>query len=225
MSQSNQAETLAKPVQTFFVLVKPDGYENATSIKLMILDAFLNEGEQAKIEFEQTITPGIISQTGTVTRQTIFNHYDKPDKWLTDYGQKIVTARLGIYATKDDWVALQVGKSIPEALADYMMSGHMQAMIFTSTAEKTFEIARTVLGDVDPSKADPESIRGKYSKDSFAKAWIDPNGPRAIHNVCHCSDSLGEAEREIRIFLGYKVLNKFFPKERTSPIYDACCEE
>lgn len=210
----------------FLVLVKPDGIIYTGRFRQMFLDAFLKAGELANIEFTKTL------KDGETSKQNIFYHYNKPDDWLKKYGKKILIARnqLPEDSIIDHWSALQVGKSIPEALADYMTNGEMWAIVFSSTAENTFEIARKVLGDVDPSKADPKSIRGKYSKDSFYAAWTDENGPRAIRNVCHCSDSLLEAEREIRIFLGDEVANKFFPKEislpiYSSPIYDACEEE
>ncbi len=208
MSTTNLVQ---KSLQTFFVLVKPDGVDSVGKIRQMFLDAFLKGKEQANIEFFEEITPAIIKGVGKFTKDMILAHYAKPDPWLIKYGKKIISARTGVdIESISEELGLEEGKKIPDALADYMCSGSMWAFVFQSNAENTFDIARTVLGDVDPSKASPDSIRGKYSKDSFRLAWTDPLGARAIHNVCHCSDSQEEAEREIRLFLGDLEAGKYF---------------
>lgn len=61
------------------------------------------------------------------------------------------------------------------------------------------EIRRRV-GNTDPSKADPASIRARYSDDSFEKAAAEG---RIVRNVLHASDSPEEAWREISAWRKY----------------------
>lgn len=54
------------------------------------------------------------------------------------------------------------------------------------------QVWRDYLGETDPRKASPESIRGRYGK------VID----EGIFNVAHGSDSVESAEREIKLWFG-----------------------
>ena len=55
-------------------------------------------------------------------------------------------------------------------------------------------------GKTNPQEADPNSIRGKYSDDSYDKASA---GVRLVNNVIHASDSKESAERELKIWEKY----------------------
>lgn len=56
---------------------------------------------------------------------------------------------------------------------------------------------RTLIGATDPSKADQDSIRGKYGKDSFEKASKEK---RMINNLIHASDSIESYEKEVALW-------------------------
>ncbi len=200
-----------KPAQAFFVLVKPDGMANLRKITQMFFTAFSERDEKVKIGYFNTIFPSETLGFGQFTRETVCTHYAKPDSWLIKYGRKIIAERnLVLSENVSDEEALAEGKKIPEAIANYMCSGNMMAIIFSSTAENTFDIAREILGHTEPVQADSNSIRGKYSKDSFHAAWTEESSPRAIQNICHCSDSLEEAEREVTLYLGQEIADEYF---------------
>lgn len=200
-----------KPAQAFFVLVKPDGMPNLRKITQMFFTAFSEKGEKVEINYFNTISPSETTGFGQFTRETVCAHYAKPDTWLIKYGKKIIASRDSVDPRDvGDEEALIEGRKIPEAIADYMCSGDMMAIIFSSTAENTFDIAREILGHTEPVQADSNSIRGKYSKDSFHAAWTEESGPRAIQNICHCSDSLKEAEREVTLYLGQEIADEYF---------------
>ena len=57
-----------------------------------------------------------------------------------------------------------------------------------------------ICGVTDPAKCGPETIRGKYGTDSLEKAIAEKRTPK---NVIHRSDSISEAEREIKVWEQY----------------------
>ncbi len=66
--------------------------------------------------------------------------------------------------------------------------------------ENIREVFDKLIGATDPSKADLNSIRARYSDDSFKKC--DSEG-RPLKNVIHRSDSEESAERELKIWGDY----------------------
>lgn len=54
---------------------------------------------------------------------------------------------------------------------------------------------RKLIGATDPSKADPQTIRGKFSTDSIPQAEIENRG---LHNLIHCSDSIASGLAELQ---------------------------
>ncbi len=72
-----------------------------------------------------------------------------------------------------------------EDLVDHMASGPVT--IFVLEHEDAVAKWRKLIGSTDPSKADPDTIRWRFSREE--------TGPR---NVIHGSDSLESAEREIK---------------------------
>lgn len=62
-----------------------------------------------------------------------------------------------------------------------------------SHKDSIYEI-RTLIGATDPSKADKDSIRGKYGTDSFDAATKEK---RMIYNLIHASDSVESYEKEV----------------------------
>ena len=66
--------------------------------------------------------------------------------------------------------------------------------------EDIITLTRTLAGKTNPQDADSNSIRGKYSDDSYDKAGADV---RLVNNVIHASDSKESAERELMIWKKY----------------------
>lgn len=57
-----------------------------------------------------------------------------------------------------------------------------------------------MIGSTDPSKAHPNTLRARYSRDSLESAIAEQ---RPLSNVIHRSDSQAEAEREIAVWTEY----------------------
>jgi nucleoside-diphosphate kinase len=76
----------------------------------------------------------------------------------------------------------------------------VMAMVYHG--DNAIEKVRRIVGDTDPEKADPISLRGKYGR-------ITTSG--VFENAVHASDTAENAEREIKLW--------FKPDELTERIY------
>ena len=182
-------------IETVLFLMKPDGMKNEIKIIKYL------KGTGLEI---------VHSQLVNVPRDSILQHYAKNKSWYEKYGARILRARLSLpdNTAVDPWLALKIGETIPDAIADYMAEKDMRAFVISGV--NAISILRTLLGDTEPASAEKDTLRGMFSSDSFLKAWTDPAGPRAIHNVAHASDSEAEALREARLFLGEDVADHLF---------------
>ena len=77
------------------------------------------------------------------------------------------------------------GKAFYPSLKEFMLSGPIVAMVLE--APRAIEMVRHIIGNTDPLKASPGSIRGEY-------------GLTVQKNIVHASDSIENAEKEISIF-------------------------
>ena len=77
------------------------------------------------------------------------------------------------------------GKPFFQSLVDFITSGPVIAMIWEG--QNAVQVARNMMGNTDPQKAEPGTIRGDY-------ALFTGN------NIVHGSDSLESAAREIGLF-------------------------
>ncbi|KAB3529262.1 nucleoside-diphosphate kinase [Alkaliphilus serpentinus] len=78
-----------------------------------------------------------------------------------------------------------VGKIFYQELLDYIMEGPIVA--FVIEGNNVIKMARTMIGDKDPIKATPGTIRGDY-------------GNSIRRNIIHASDGEASAEREMKIW-------------------------
>lgn len=68
------------------------------------------------------------------------------------------------------------------------------------TGENVIQYMINHCGATDPSEADPATIRGKYSKDSFRKAG---KRDEAVQNVIHRSADAESAAYELKVWQEY----------------------
>jgi nucleoside-diphosphate kinase len=91
--------------------------------------------------------------------------------------------------------AHQSGKVLQRCIS-YLCSGNVVVWIVSGNITKL----REVVGATNPIKASPVSIRGQYSKDSFA---IADREDRGVFNVVHASDSVENAQKELKLWEGF----------------------
>ena len=66
--------------------------------------------------------------------------------------------------------------------------------------EDIITLTRTLAGKTNPQEAGEDTLRGKYSKDSYDQA---SRAVRLVNNVIHASDSHESALRELNIWKSY----------------------
>lgn len=131
------------------------------------------------------------------TREQIDDHYPKDEAWINRLGEKTLStytkygydakAELGT----DDSMA--IGKMVRGWLIDYMTSSPLVKMVIEGV--HAVDMVRKMAGPTMPAQAEMGTIRGDFSVDSAASANRDK---RAVHNIVHASETLEEAEHEIK---------------------------
>tara|TARA_Y100000310_G_C20609258_1_gene777157 strand:+ start:81 stop:527 length:447 start_codon:yes stop_codon:yes gene_type:complete len=90
------------------------------------------------------------------------------------------------------------GKFLQKWLEDYLLEGKIILSIYEG-----FDIIKkikNILGETDPSTSQPNTIRGKYGKDSLEKSLKEK---RAVRTLVHASESKQEAKRELKVWKRY----------------------
>ncbi len=74
-----------------------------------------------------------------------------------------------------------------------------QVVVALAEGENVAATVRRRLGHSDPSRANPDTIRGRFGIDSFAQARQEG---RLTDSIIHSSDSVWELERDFDIWFG-----------------------
>lgn len=137
------------------------------------------------------------------TEEQIRAHYPASDEaWVHRLGEKSlsgfdmlpgVTAK-EILGTEDK---AELGRGVVESLVQYMQSGPVVCMVIEGI--QAVEMVRKLAGHTLPFKAAVGTIRGDFSVDSPAVANVER---RSIHNLFHASETVQEAEAEIKLWFG-----------------------
>ncbi|MBU1082937.1 nucleoside-diphosphate kinase [Patescibacteria group bacterium] len=170
-----------------FVMVKPDGVKRGLSDEIIkrLTDAGLS------IVTRKDMQP---------TRELAYQHYADSDEWYLSVGTKTIGsyAKQGLAITDvfsaDDPIV--VGKQVREWLADFLTSGPVVAMIISGPIG-TVQKIRDLVGATSPEFADKGTIRGDLGDDTYYKS---NSSGRAFENLVHASESVVEAEREIKLW-------------------------
>jgi nucleoside-diphosphate kinase len=173
-----------------FVIIKPDGVQRS----------FVGEIIQ---RIERTGLKIVALKMVIPTKEQCVKHYNKDDKWFLEKGTRIVQDRKerGAAITKS---AIEYGKDIIDRITNFMTSGPVVIMVIEGN--KSIGIVKKLVGGTEPMTSDVGTIRGDLTLDSYALA--DADG-RAIRNLIHCTDSVTEAEREIKIWIKPEEIMKY----------------
>jgi nucleoside-diphosphate kinase len=96
--------------------------------------------------------------------------------------------------TAEQFYAVHRGKEFFKPLVSFMMTGPIVAMILE--AEDAIVIVRKMMGELDPKKGIPGTIRGDYA---LSKR----------QNIVHGSDSVASAKHEIAVLFKPQELVKY----------------
>ena len=98
---------------------------------------------------------------------------------------------------------LEMGTRVRNSLIDALASRTTVAMIVEGN--DSIAAVRKLAGATSPDRAEPTTIRGMYSKDSYE---IADKEARAVRNVVHASDSVDSAEKEISVWFKNDEISK-----------------
>jgi nucleoside-diphosphate kinase len=133
-------------------------------------------------------------------RDMILKHYPVSDQaWVDKLGDKGLTTFSDLDLNAKDFLGTddksKIGKSVADALVDYMTSAPVVCMVVEGI--QAIDMVRKLAGHTLPFKADMGTIRGDFSVDSPSIANVEG---RAIHNLFHASETPLEAQNEIKLW-------------------------
>jgi len=175
--------------QQTLLIIKPDGVQR--SLVGNIISRIEKVG--IKIVALKMVVP---------TRDQLIAHYNKDDEWFLKKGTNIVANR------KENGLPIEMepidyGRNIIEQLVTFMTSGPVVAMVLQGN--ESVAVVKKLVGGTEPATSDVGTIRGDLTIDSYEHATVDG---RAVRNLIHCTDEVGESEREIKVW--------FTPEEITN---------
>ncbi|MDE1804934.1 MAG: nucleoside-diphosphate kinase [Candidatus Micrarchaeota archaeon] len=169
------------------VLIKPDGVERALIGK--IISKFEDTG--LKVVAIKIVKPG---------KDVVSQHYIEDKAWMEGVGNKTIKSQEA-QGIKVKETALQIGQRVRAALMDYLTGQPVVAMVIEGN--EAIAMVAKITGATSPVRADPSTIRGAYSSDSYDLA---DSKKRAVKNIIHASDAKATAEREIKVWFTTKEI-------------------
>lgn len=129
------------------------------------------------------------------TKEQIGEHYIDDDAYSIETGEK---AKKGAELRGQDvsnWNSLEWGKVIRQRNIAYLTCGPIIAIVLEGPG--VISGIRKILGSTSPADGDVGTIRADYSFDNYALADVVS---RSVRTLLHASDSVENAEREIKIW-------------------------
>lgn len=129
------------------------------------------------------------------SEELLGKHYTDDPKYLKEVGEKAIKSARERGEKVEETDPLKVGGQIRQWNIDYLSSGPVVAIVLSGP--HIIEAVRKITGSTNPQNADVGTIRGDYSPDSF---FLSSLQGRTTRNVLHASDSLENAQREIKLW-------------------------
>jgi nucleoside-diphosphate kinase len=176
-------------IERTLLLVKPDGVQRALMGR--IITRFEDAG--LKVVAIKMLCPD---------KELAGTHYIADQKWFEETGGRT----LQVY--KDRGVVVkETAVQIATRIRNYLIESltDMPVVAIVLEGNDAISVTRKMVGSTEPKRADPSTIRGTFSTDSYEKA-DERKGP--IRNVVHASEDKKTAEREIKVWFKPKeILN------------------
>ncbi len=128
------------------------------------------------------------------SKELIERHYPDKIEWLRGLGTKKIESykKRGLVCDTDPE---SIGRIVRNQLIEYLSGKPIIAMIVQGN--NAICQMRKLAGPTEPINAEPSTIRGKFSTDSFELAdFYD----RPLENIIHVSDSYETTDEEIKIW-------------------------
>ncbi len=177
-------------MESTLVLVKPDGVQRG------LIGIVINRFERVglKVTAMKMVLP---------TRELAEKHYPLEKEWYEALWKKTKEG----YESKGipfKETPIGIGTRVRNGLIEALTSGPVVAVVVEGNS--AISIVRKIVGATNPEKADPGSIRGMFTTDSYDLA--DRN-KRAVRNIAHASDSPETAKKEIATWFTKDEINRY----------------
>ena len=180
--QPHQEQTL--------VLLKPDAVQRS------LVGEIIKRIEQTglKLSAMKMVMP---------TEEQLLEHYNKDDDWYLRKGKNIINdlTESGRPVEKE---AIEYGKDIIRTIIRYMVESPVVALVVEGNS--AINVVTKITGTTEPTTADVGTIRGDYTIDSYSHSTFED---RAVKNLIHCSDSVEEAQREMKLWFNEDEIHNY----------------
>jgi len=163
------------------VLIKPDGVQRA------LVGEIISRFEKAGLK--------IIGMKMVYPNEELAGeHYIADEEWLNTVGEKQKESykAKGIEVNEEN---RELGLKVRGFLIKYLIMSPVVALVVEG--HNAVKHIRKLVGSTAPGDADPGTIRGDFSFDTYQLA---DNKLRPIQNLIHASGEVEEAEREIKLW-------------------------
>ena len=137
------------------------------------------------------------------SKELVSRHYTDSEDWLRGVGSKAKKSSeaKGIILKESE---IELGQKVRSRLIKYLSSGPVICMAIEGN-ESIFAV-RKMVGSTEPKSADPSSIRGSLSTDSYGLA---DSSERPIKNIIHASEDYATASAEIKLWFSESELIEY----------------
>lgn len=125
------------------------------------------------------------------TEAQLKDHYYKDDEWLIKKGRDVIKNK----GYPQNYDPKKAGSEIVEGLMKDMMLCPIIAIVLEG--HNSVQVVRKITGPTNVEEAQPGTIRGDYSHDSYALANLSN---RPILTIIHASGTVEEAKKELKIW-------------------------
>jgi nucleoside-diphosphate kinase len=101
-------------------------------------------------------------------------------------------------------IAIRRGEAARRRVVSFIVSGPVIAMVLEGIS--AVEVVRKIVGETEPKKAAPGTIRGDYAHMSFA--WADAQD-KGVPNLIHASGNVEEAKSEVALWFKPEELHTY----------------
>jgi nucleoside-diphosphate kinase len=177
-------------IQKTLVLVKPDGVQRG------LVGEILSRFERCGLKI-------IAMKMVYPNEELAGDHYVADEQWLVTVGtkQKESYAKKGITIEASE---RELGVKVRNQLIEFLTMSPIVA--FVLEGHNAVAHVRKIVGSTSPGDANPGTIRGDYSFDTYQLA---DNNKRPIQNLIHASGEVHEAEREIKLWFNDEQLHSW----------------
>ncbi|MBC8495932.1 nucleoside-diphosphate kinase [archaeon] len=134
------------------------------------------------------------------SKKQLEEHYQKDDEWLIRKGKGIIKNK----SYPDNYDPKKAGQEIVDGLMSDMMLYPVIGMVVEG--HNAVNVVRKIAGPTNVEEAQPGTIRGDYSHDTYALANVSD---RPIITIVHASGEKHEAKQEIKIWFKPEEIHKY----------------